>query len=348
MGARAQNNHWTGGQYSLVRAAFGYALAIVFLADGEVVLARSMGEAARPLVPTAIVAALMLAVGKFERAAAIFLTGVCAIAGAGTRGVGIWDALAVVALTHACIPSAPFGSWSAAGRVDPRGTWRMPPAVYSGAWLVMIAGYAYSAWTRGPVAWRVLDVALAALSLIPAARAPGWAATLVLSVVRATILRDPSGLDVGLLCLHALTFDPRWIPPRAGTSGVERVHYDGECGLCHRFVRFVLAEDTRGVFRFAPLQGDSFRALALSDADLPDSVVIESESRVLLRSNAALHVLDRLGGVWRALAIVARAVPWRLRDVVYDAVARVRRALFRTPASTCPTMPPDLAARFDP
>ena len=33
------------------------------------------------------------------------------------------------------------------------------------------------------------------------------------------------------------------------------IPYDGDCGLCHGFVRFVLAED--GEFRFAALTADT-------------------------------------------------------------------------------------------
>ncbi|MFN0242230.1 MAG: thiol-disulfide oxidoreductase DCC family protein [Planctomycetota bacterium] len=343
---------WTGGQYSLVRGVFGYALALVFLRDGASAFERVAGVEAELLVPTAIGAALLLAVGKFERGAAIYLTGACAIAAASARGLGAWDALAVVALMFACVPSAPFGSWSAAGRVDPRGAWRMPTWVHAAAWIAMIAGYVYSAASRGPDLSRALDLGLAAACLLPVIRPWAWSTTIALSVVRAVIDADPSGTDVGLLCLHAFTFDPRWIPARGDAAQSDRVYYDGECGLCQRFVRFVIAEDVHGALRFAPLQGASFRAFieprAGAGVDLPDSVVVETGPSLLVRSNAVLHVLERLGGIWRALGVIARCVPWRVRDVAYDAIARTRKVFFRAPPSACPVLPADLAARFDP
>ena len=39
------------------------------------------------------------------------------------------------------------------------------------------------------------------------------------------------------------------------------VFYDGVCVLCNRFVDKVINADTRGIFRFAPLQGDTARAV---------------------------------------------------------------------------------------
>ncbi len=128
------------------------------------------------------------------------------------------------------------------------------------------------------------------------------------------------------------------------------VFYDGTCGLCHGFVRFVLAEDRSGdSLGFAPLQGETFRTLVpeAKRSALPDSIVVRTaEGRLLTRSDAVMHVARRLGGRWRALAAVAALVPRPVRDVLYDAVARVRYRLFRRPAETCPLLPKHLRARF--
>src|SRR5439155_1323839 len=67
----------------------------------------------------------------------------------------------------------------------------------------------------------------------------------------------------------------------------------------------------------------------------------------LARSAAVLHIAACLGGLWRALALVLRAVPAPLRDLGYDAVARVRLRLFARPTEACPLLPPHLRARFD-
>jgi predicted DCC family thiol-disulfide oxidoreductase YuxK len=127
--------------------------------------------------------------------------------------------------------------------------------------------------------------------------------------------------------------------------------YDGGCGLCHRSVRFVVARDPRGRFRFAPLGGKTFRAAvppALQEG-LPDSIVLRTaDGSLRVRSDAALHVLRRLGGGWRLLASLLGLLPRRLRDAGYDFVVRRRARWFASPADACPLVPAHLRARFAP
>jgi predicted DCC family thiol-disulfide oxidoreductase YuxK len=132
----------------------------------------------------------------------------------------------------------------------------------------------------------------------------------------------------------------------------ELLFFDGGCGLCHRAVRFVLWADPEGrAFRFAPLGGDTFRALVSADerAGLPDSLVVRTAGGALLtRSTGALHAMRRLGGVWRALAVLFGVAPRPIRDAVYDFIARVRFRLFAKPKDACPFVPPPLRGRFLP
>ncbi|MBZ5696640.1 MAG: DCC1-like thiol-disulfide oxidoreductase family protein [Acidobacteriia bacterium] len=132
----------------------------------------------------------------------------------------------------------------------------------------------------------------------------------------------------------------------------EFLFYDGHCALCHRAVKFVLRHDVSGkLFRFAPLQGPTFQAQVPPDrrAGLPDSIVVLTEEGALLvRSDAFLHVLRRLGGGWKGLAAVLVVVPRPVRDFAYDFVARIRYRVFGTKEDWCPIVPPDLRARFDP
>ena len=66
--------------------------------------------------------------------------------------------------------------------------------------------------------------------------------------------------------------------------------YDGGCGLCHRWVRFVLWADRGGVFRFAPLGGETFRSRVREDEreGLPDSLVLLTPDGSLRTRSAAL------------------------------------------------------------
>jgi predicted DCC family thiol-disulfide oxidoreductase YuxK len=122
-----------------------------------------------------------------------------------------------------------------------------------------------------------------------------------------------------------------------GSDGHGRhlVLYDGVCGLCNRLLQFLLAQDRRGVFSFAPLQGATARSMVARWGGNPDElssfyVCADFRSpvaRVLTRSDAALFVARELGWPWNIL-IVGRILPRVLRDGVYDAVARSRYRIF--------------------
>ena len=123
--------------------------------------------------------------------------------------------------------------------------------------------------------------------------------------------------------------------------------FDGVCNLCDASVRWLIRHDRRREFRFAPLQSRAGAAL-LRDARATgrglDSVVLVEGHRVWTRSDAALEVLRRLGPPWSVVG-VARLLPNRLRDALYDALARRRYAWFGR-RDTCALPTPELAERF--
>lgn len=193
------------------------------------------------------------------------------------------------------------------------------------------------------------ELAFAPLALFQRLRPFLWTGMVAMHLTLMLVI-DFADLSLGMLVLHFFTFDPAWIAPRHAAQ--DRVFYDGHCGLCHGLVRFALSEDRTGAtFRFAPLDSSTFRSqIAEGDrAGLPDSIVVDTaEGRLLTKSAAVLYILDRLGGLWRVLSWVLHAVPSRVRDAVYDAIARIRSVVFKRPADVCPLVPPDLIARFDP
>ena len=131
----------------------------------------------------------------------------------------------------------------------------------------------------------------------------------------------------------------------------EMIFFDGECGLCHRAVRFILSHDRKRRFRFAPLQGRTFLSQVpeVVRSRLPDTLVVSpGDGRYLLRSDGVLYALERLGGPWKALAKVGAWLPRRIRDRLYDAIAVRRARLFSSPVQGCPVVEPELGRRFDP
>lgn len=129
-------------------------------------------------------------------------------------------------------------------------------------------------------------------------------------------------------------------------EGRALVLYDGGCGLCHRFVRFVAARDPRGVHRYAALESATARALLERHrvAPRPDSAVLVDEDGLHVESTAALRILRRLRLPW-SLAAVLLCVPRAWRDAAYRQVARRRLRWFGA-ASGCPTSDPTLRSRF--
>jgi predicted DCC family thiol-disulfide oxidoreductase YuxK len=131
------------------------------------------------------------------------------------------------------------------------------------------------------------------------------------------------------------------------------VFYDGVCGLCNRFVWFVLRRDQQKRIQFAPLQGELARTAlaghARDAAHLQTLYVIADWSspraRLLERSRAVLHVLRLLDGRWVWVARFARLIPSPLADALYGVVARVRYSLFGR-LTACPLPPPDWRERF--
>jgi predicted DCC family thiol-disulfide oxidoreductase YuxK len=135
-------------------------------------------------------------------------------------------------------------------------------------------------------------------------------------------------------------------------SSTEMLFYDGHCALCHGAVKFVLKHDPSGsAFRFAPLEGETFQSKvpASEPAKLPDSIVVlTSDGRLLVRSDAFLHILRRLGGAQKILAEVLAIIPRPIRDLAYDFIARVRYKVFGRRDDVCPLVSPELRKRFDP
>ena len=117
------------------------------------------------------------------------------------------------------------------------------------------------------------------------------------------------------------------------------VFFDGVCGLCNRLVDIVVRMDKEQVIRFAPIQGETARALlpALSEDAQEWSMFYLDGTELYSKSDAFLQVCRRLGGLWTVLSL-ARVVPRWLRDPVYCMVARHRyrwfgkRAVCRVPS----------------
>lgn len=274
-------NGWTGGWYSVFRAILGAYLLVHFLHltpwTAEVFSSAGMLPQAHasPVIdlcpyfpnvlaywdsPTCLTVLLLLAgglsvlfaVGCWDRAAALGLWYIWAclfgrnplIGNPGLPYVG-W-----LLLAHVFLPPAPYGSWAAWRRTDQRRGWRMPPAIFAAAWILMALGYSYSGYTKlaspswldgsavahvldNPLArpgmirelllslpdwmlqtatWGTLGLELffAPLALVRRLRPWLWAALLLMHLGLIVVI-DFADLSLGMVMLHLFTFDPGWL-----------------------------------------------------------------------------------------------------------------------------------------
>lgn len=327
-------NQWTGGQYSLFRAILGLFIIIYYLTDLS-------------FLPTiegffaigGVIAGAFLLIGKNDRVAALvliaLLVGRLIIVELDPRTV----ALLSLVIFHACLPKAPYGSWDAKERVDPRGDWRMPQRYYAAKWVVVALLYWWWAfWIRNPTAG-LLEflgvVAFALLALGSHIRPYVWL-VMWLGQIFLFTKGDPNGV---LLLEHWALFDPGWVKPkRRGHDHI--LFYDAPCGLCSLFIRFLLAERPGcNQMKFASLQGPTAKRLLQRGEG--DTVVLYHHGKELVRWKAISEVLAELGGLWRLLSYIVKILP----DFLYNLVARHRHKVKR---SECPLIPPEYKDSFLP
>ena len=129
-------------------------------------------------------------------------------------------------------------------------------------------------------------------------------------------------------------------------SGVnDLILFDGDCGLCNRFVLSVIDQDPRKIFTFAPLASPTAQRILSQNgiAGNINSIVLVQEGRAYLRSKAILKILQRLGH--RTVAVMLlRLVPTPVADLGYRVVAACRKMFFRQ--DVCRLMTEDTRSRF--
>lgn len=318
------------------------------------------------LLVAGIAGAVLLVIGRWDRVAAVCLWLLLASL-FGRNPLIANPSLPVVGwmlLFHACLPAK-------RERSD-----RVPTVFFALAWFLLAVAYSYSGWTKlfsdawvegetvrfvleNPLArdtwlrewllatppWLLESITLiilyvellfAPLALIRQLRAWLWGIMLVVQLGFLALLNF-ADLTTPMLLLHLLTFNPRWLPQRASARKATLL-FDGECGFCHGWVRFVMQEDGTSMFAFEPLQLTT-QADATPEQDY-DSMIVELDDGTRLEKFvAARFILWQLSGLWRLLAAPMHLVPVFVGDRVYSFIARHRRRFAPKPATLCPIMP---------
>jgi predicted DCC family thiol-disulfide oxidoreductase YuxK len=132
--------------------------------------------------------------------------------------------------------------------------------------------------------------------------------------------------------------------------------YDGLCGVCNHAVQWVIKHDHGDRFRFAPQQS-AVAAAILSRNGIDREAMLQSNSvymvldagskheRLLTQSDVTVHLLLLLGGRWRVLGRMLRAVPLLVRNAVYRMFARNRYRL-TSQYEVCPIPPEAVRMKF--
>ncbi len=121
--------------------------------------------------------------------------------------------------------------------------------------------------------------------------------------------------------------------------------FDGDCGLCNRFVLSVIQQDPGRIFMFAPLSSLTGQRLlqAHGISKKIDSIVLVEDGRAHIRSQAVLRILQRLG-IRRGDVTLLSLLPVSIADLAYRVIAASRKLFFRQ--HVCEVMSKDTHARF--
>jgi predicted DCC family thiol-disulfide oxidoreductase YuxK len=106
--------------------------------------------------------------------------------------------------------------------------------------------------------------------------------------------------------------------------------YDGICNLCNSSVRFILKHDTREKFLFSSLQSDASKKLLLHlnyKIIEMNSILLVENGQIHEKSDAVLKIASGLRFPWN-LTVSFRVLPRKVRDSIYDFVARNRYRWF--------------------
>ena len=118
------------------------------------------------------------------------------------------------------------------------------------------------------------------------------------------------------------------------------IYYDGECGLCHLAVRFILRVDSKSKFYFSPLSN--------LDNNLKniDSIILKRGNDVFYEGQAIIMIFENIDNYWNYLAKVLKLIPINVLDTTYRWVSRNRAKISVKKVSSCPMVPRYYQKRF--
>ena len=134
------------------------------------------------------------------------------------------------------------------------------------------------------------------------------------------------------------------------------VVFDGQCGFCHGWVRWLMRRDRHDRLRFAASSSPAVAPLLARHAELlepggvPGTVLVfryplGAGEQPLTRFAATLAVLRELPRPWPAAAAALRWIPSFISDPLYRLIARWRYRIWGR-LQSCPIPAPEERAWF--
>ena len=106
--------------------------------------------------------------------------------------------------------------------------------------------------------------------------------------------------------------------------------FDGVCNLCNNSVKFIIKNDKRNIFKFAPLQGKYGIKIQNSyniNTTQINSIILVDGEKTFTKSSAALRIAKDLRAPFFMLYVFI-IIPVFIRNFVYDLIAKNRYKWF--------------------
>jgi predicted DCC family thiol-disulfide oxidoreductase YuxK len=106
--------------------------------------------------------------------------------------------------------------------------------------------------------------------------------------------------------------------------------FDGDCALCNGLVKFIIRRDKKQLYSFVALRSPTGIKILneyFINPEKTDSVVLITEEKFFIKSEAIFRITNNIGGGWR-LFNVFRILPLPFLNFCYDAVAQMRYRIF--------------------
>ncbi len=365
------SNSWTGIQYSVFRLLLGIYLFVFFFSFEQLphssqstIFSHLFGVQNSPVLqffrPLGFIASICLAGGLFQGPVAgllMFLVVCLFQLPVQIEHTGLIF-LSLLLIWQTFLPSAPAGSLAHCSRSFINYSWHISDRIYGLLWIAAAFIYGLLALSLDLFpGWIISALILLAVFLNRKSEkigAPGVVMVLLwLCCLIGHLFFISSQWSLNnfaqIFLFYGFLFNPAWLSGKNSNSKNEFIFYDGNCGLCHRWVSFVLSEEVESSgFRFAPLMSQACKRELGDPAQFADSILVKTEQGLVLqRSEAVLYILRRLGGFWRPLARVLALIPSSGRNWLYDRIAQVRHKFFKKPDAACPLLPAELISRFE-